>query len=152
MIWKNTWKGLTLDLYGKMWGRSERKGFGELSFSMQEFRVWFEDVGCLAYNTWVMSSWKKGMRPSVDRLDCLKGYSFDNMQVITAKENRTKGDAEKLVLWGKRVQQITLESSVVRTYDSVKEASRRTGINKNNISSCCNKNRNHAGGYKWSYV
>jgi hypothetical protein len=43
-----------------------------------------------------------------------------------------------------------VETSV--KYPSAMEASRQTGVAKGNISSCCNKRREVAGGYHWEFV
>ena len=85
----------------------------------------------------------------MDRINPLKGYTFDNMQVITAEENRKKGDEEKIILWGKPVCQISNSGIVIANYSSIKVASKLTNINKNNISSVLNGKRKTAGGYKW---
>lgn len=74
------------------------------------------------------------------------------MQVITAKENRQKGDEEKLILWGKPICQISMSGSIIAKYPSIKVASQITGINKNNISTVLNKKRNSAGGYRWEVI
>lgn len=41
---------------------------------------------------------------------------------------------------------------VIRTFPSVSEASRVTGIAQPSISSCCNGRIPSAGGYKWCFV
>lgn len=50
------------------------------------------------------------------------------------------------------VTQFTLGGKNVRTFVSMAEAHRATGIAQSNISKCCNNERNQAGGYKWSFV
>ena len=74
------------------------------------------------------------------------------MQVITAKENRVKGDAEKMVLWGKPVHQISMSGIVVAKYPNIHTAMEITGINRNNISSVLHGKRKSAGGYKWEDI
>lgn len=88
----------------------------------------------------------------MDRIDCLLGYTFDNMQVITAQENRKKGDEEKIILWGKPVHQVSLSGNVVAKYPNIKKAMEMTGINRNNISSVLHGKRKTAGGYKWEII
>lgn len=41
---------------------------------------------------------------------------------------------------------------VIATYDMIKEASQKTGINKSNIGSACRGKINTAGGFIWRYV
>lgn len=74
------------------------------------------------------------------------------MQVITAKENRTKGDAEKMVLWGKPVHQLSMSGNVVAKYPNIHTAMEITGINRNNISSVLHGKRKTAGGFKWELL
>lgn len=51
----------------------------------------------------------------------------------------------------KRTIQYTLDLVEVNRFDSVVEASRETGVNKNSISLCANKKLKTAGGYIWRY-
>lgn len=132
--------------------RSRNKEYGKLSFSLMEFRQWFEQNGNTVFNQWCMSSWEKEMRPSVDRINPLGKYTFENMQVLTAKENRKKGDHEKEILWGKAVRQEDMSGKLVALYPSIKIAVRATGFNQSLISMACNGLRKQTGGYKWSFV
>ncbi len=45
-----------------------------------------------------------------------------------------------------------LHGNLMNTFSSMSEASKATGISQGNISQCCNKKRNKAGGYKWSFA
>ena len=150
--WRRTYKGLTANLYAKIRERSKRNDRQNNEFTLAEFRTYLNttDIHRL-FKRWQECGYKTDRRPSVDRINPLKGYTFDNMQVITAKENRIKGDKEKLVLWGKRVYQSTLDGEDFAIYPSIKEAWLKTGISRNNISSVCNGKRKQAGGYKWHF-
>ena len=50
-----------------------------------------------------------------------------------------------------RVAQYTKDGTLVKVWDSQKEASAVTGINRSNISKCCNAKLKTAGGFRWSY-
>ena len=52
-----------------------------------------------------------------------------------------------------RVLQYDKKGNLVASYESVSEASRKTGINRGNISSSLNghKYRHFVGGYEWDY-
>lgn len=151
--WRQTYKGLTANLYAKILERSRRNNKDNAQFNLGEFREWLSqtDIHRL-YGRWQRSGYKTDRRPSVDRIDPLRGYTFDNMQVITAKENRVKGDEEKIVLWGIPIHQISMSGNVIAKYPSIKVASQITGINRNNISTVINKKRKSAGGYKWEVI
>lgn len=51
----------------------------------------------------------------------------------------------------KPVYQYTMDGSLVGSYPSICEATRKTGYNGGNISLCCNGRIHHAYGYLWSY-
>ena len=48
------------------------------------------------------------------------------------------------------VEQILPDGRVIR-FKGVKDASRKTGVNRSCISQCCKKTRHTAGGYEWRY-
>ena len=55
----------------------------------------------------------------------------------------------------RRVAQYTLEGVLVKTYDSISQASLETGCNRTNISICANPNNNRrkqVGGFIWKYL
>ena len=43
------------------------------------------------YNNWMQSGWQTNLVPSIDRLDDTLPYSFNNIQLMTWKENNDKG-------------------------------------------------------------
>ena len=51
----------------------------------------------------------------------------------------------------KKVVQRTIGGDWLKTWDSLSQASRATGIPIGNITHCCKGRINHAGGFKWSY-
>lgn len=53
----------------------------------------------------------------------------------------------------RKVLQISLETGkVIAEYESIGEASRKTGTERSGISRCCLGERNKAGGYGWKYA
>lgn len=51
----------------------------------------------------------------------------------------------------KRVVQYSMSGEYIKTYNSIGEANRITGVERSSISRCCCGNRNHAGNYIWKY-
>jgi hypothetical protein len=51
----------------------------------------------------------------------------------------------------KAIRQIK-DNVIIAEYNSIADAQRKTGIWWTNISKCCRKERNYAGGYKWEYI
>lgn len=96
--------------------------------------------------------------PTVDHINRIKTDNrADNLR-WAPWELQAKNRKERVQLnqksTSKPVEQYTKDMVFVAEYPSVSEASRKTGINKSNISSCCNGNPEHktAGGYIWKYV
>lgn len=53
----------------------------------------------------------------------------------------------------KPVAQIDRETGeTIEVFPSTLQASRKTKVNQGNITSACNGNYNHAGGFRWEYV
>lgn len=111
------------------------------------------------YNNWVDSWYIKDLRPSIDRIDNYKWYSYDNIQLMTWKENNEKRLSDlrecKLIHWNKPqkavkwINKITWE---VVEYKSIHQAERLKWINNANIVECCKWKRKSAWGYIWSYI
>ena len=151
--WRRTYNGLVTNLYAKIRERSRRNNRHNDEFTLGEFKAFVAQTNILRlYQRWAECGYQTNKRPSVDRIDPLRGYTFNNMQVITAKENRTKGDAEKMVLWGKPVHQISMSGMVIAKYPNIHTAMEITGINRNNISSVLHSKRKSAGGFKWELI
>ena len=86
------------------------------------------------------------------RAKCTNGqYKRGGAQKGVAKSEDTK----KKIQEGshkKQVVQKNLNGEILKYYDSVSNASRETGINLGNISSCCNGHYHTAGGFIWEFV
>ncbi len=102
------------------------------------------------YKEWVKSNYDKQCKPTVDRINCKKGYILNNVQCLTWAENRYKQRMELKLIRARTVYQI-LGKKVVHIYKSVSDVVKQTGLQQGNISSCLHGNRNYCGGYKWSY-
>ena len=74
-------------------------------------------------------AWKKNLFESVRKAS--KRYGKDNPNA-------------------KRVYQIK-DKKVVEVFDTIKEAAIKTKTNKTSIGKCCNKKRNKANGFEWSF-
>lgn len=51
----------------------------------------------------------------------------------------------------KHVLQMDCDGNLIDQFKSISEATEVTGINKSSIAKVCRGERNHAGGYKWSF-
>ncbi len=109
------------------------------------------------YKNWVESNYITDLAPSIDRLDDYKGYSFDNIQVVTWEENyknyrnsvKNRINLKKL----KPIQKICLKTGkVIEEYLCAKDAEIFYPYpDKSHICKCCkNKQKSHKG-YGWRY-
>lgn len=107
----------------------------------------------ILYRDWVISGYDKSLKPSIDRLDDYKGYSFDNIRVVTWVENNRKAHRDMIngVNNKQSKQVVQLKNGVViGEYYSLMNAFRSTGIDYRNISRAC-LNELTAGGFEWRY-
>lgn len=82
--------GLISQIYGKQKSSSKKRGHQPPTYSVELLHRWitahtiFQEL----YDNWIASDCDKWLRPSVDRPDNSKGYSFDNIKLMTWRENQ----------------------------------------------------------------
>ena len=76
---------------------SEKRGHQPPAYTKQELGEWIKSQPNFQelFDKYIESGFDSWLKPSVDRLDDNKGYSFDNIQLITWKENHDKGIQSK---------------------------------------------------------
>lgn len=84
-----TRKGVMRVMYQSQKNSQKVRWHGKVPYTKSEFVDWCISNGfdCI-YDDWVKSGHEKGLKPSVDRLDDFKGYSLDNIRLVTWGENR----------------------------------------------------------------
>ena len=116
----------------------------EFIIQMMSIEV-FEDL----YTNWVASKYNKKLSPSADRLDDSKGYSFDNLRLVTWKENNEKETKSKR----KPVAMYSINGEYIQSFKSLKAAA--CFLSKpqaqTNISEVCKGKQITAYNYKWQY-
>ena len=153
-----TKNGILSLIYGAQKKHSKQRKHNPPSYTKQELKEWLfnQDLFHELFDKWVASGYLKDLKPSIDRLDDYKGYSFDNIQLMTWEENRLKGYSDrkngKNNKLSKAVLQYDKSGNYINEFCSVNKAGRKTGISIGNISKCCKENRNSAGGYIWKYL
>ena len=155
--------------FTKTYGRLKRDNKNKfnllLPFSKDEFKEWINSNYKYKLekmlNDYKESDYKKDLCPSIDRIDDYKSYTFDNMQLITWKENNDKGrislknkkqcsEMAKRV-WSKKVIQKDLDGNVIATFNSTHDIERKLGYDSSLIARACRLNK-VSKGYRWEYV
>ena len=152
-----TKNGLMNTIFRRHKYRSKIIEYTPPSYTKEELKDWllsqpnFDKL----YKDWVESGYLRNLSPSVDRKDDYKGYSFENIQLMTWKENKEKYDYDKInginTKQCKSVSQYNLNGKFIKSYYSMEEAGRKTGIFYQNISCVCRGVNKTAGGFKWKY-
>ena len=154
----HTVNGVITMIYSKQRSQSKLRGHAEPSYSKRDFTYWIlsQPLFNKLFKEWEKSGYDKTIKPSCDRLDDYKGYSFDNIRLITWQENvdkayadRKKGVNNKV---SKAVKQYSLCGEVIAEYHSLREAERQTGVFNSGISACCLGKYKKYGGYVWCFA
>lgn len=149
--WRKTYPGLIAKMFDAIRERSKNRWKEQIGFTIYEFKAWLiENKGRERFKEWKDSGFKNGMTPSVDRLDPRLPYTFNNMQLITGRENIDKGRKETIYFKGKRIKQMSKSGKLLNTYRSSIEASVATGIKPRLIQASA-RTGSVTGGYRWEY-
>lgn len=148
--------------YGRMKRDNKHKFNAELPFTKLQFADWV-----LCHNIFELldnyknSDFDKNFNPSINRLDDYKGYSFENIELITWKENNEKGrkslknkeQCSKMAkeIWSKKVIQKDLEGNIINIFSSTHDVNRILGFDSSLIARACRLNK-ISKGYRWENV
>lgn len=155
---RRTKDGVAQTIYDGQLKTSKKRQHNPPKYTKQELMIWMyrQDIFHLMYAKWVESGYIKDLKPSIDRLNDFKGYSFENIRLVTWKENREKQSKDISLARStsgkskcKPVIQFDLNNNKINEFISINEAMRQTNIR--HIHSVCNGKRKTAGGYYWAY-
>lgn len=144
------------DIHFNQCGSAKRRNIAPPNYTIEELQQW-----CLAqpqyhklHEDWVNSGFQRNMAPSIDRKDDYKGYTLDNIQLMTAKENLDKAFTDcasgKNTKRSLGVDQFTLTGEFIKRFPSMNLAGRAlNAVNGSMISAVCNGKRNSAHGFSW---
>jgi hypothetical protein len=144
-------------IYDQQRHKSIHRNHKQPVYTKNELTVWlYENRFKELYDTWKNSNYEKDLTPSCDRLDNSKGYSLDNIELVTWKENNKRAYSDRKcgnIKQGlKPVSQYSKSNELINNYHSICEAERQTKIVKTSISACCSGKLKTAGGYVWKYT
>ena len=147
--YRNTMKGFLTNTYSKQRERNKQRGHGPLPYTLKEFHDYAKGLQNLEelFNKYIESGREKDLYPSFDRIDNSKGYSLDNIQLMTWAENNAKDRhthrAIAVEQWSKD------RTTFIASFASAREASDSTGVQRSKISNVCSGLRKSSGGYWW---
>lgn len=83
-----TEKGVVRVIYKTQKSNSKKRTNCSVEYTKAELARWLYENGFKdLFDKWVDSGYLKSNKPSVDRIDDFKGYSFDNIRLVTWNEN-----------------------------------------------------------------
>ena len=145
-------------LYSNQVGSSKKRGHRPPEYSKSDLIDWLfsQKLFHTLYSEWVMSGFDKDLIPSIDRKCDDVHYCMNNIQLMTWRENRTKGHSDRRngvnTSLSMAVEQFTKGGEFVASFVSFKEAERITGVSNSHISKVCKGKRKTAGGFIWRVV
>ena len=151
-------KGKVMDIYSSQRHSSKKRGHNPPNYTKEEFFNWLinNEEYLRLYNEWTESGYENLKAPSCDRIDDYKGYSFDNIQLMTWGENKRKSFIDKKNgvnnKQNKAILKMSLEGEMLKTYYSMRQAAREMGVPASGIWKVCNGKRKQSHGFKWRYL
>lgn len=157
------------NIHYKRLQQRQRIKFGiDLPFDRWQLEQWIldynYDIFFKLFKEWKENNYIADLVPSIDRINCMKPYFFENMQLLTWKQNKEKYNNIERRKYGfenckqmvyktqKRVQQLDMNGNFIKEYNSLSEASRQNNITTSCICECCQGKRKSTKGYRWKYA
>lgn len=148
--------------YSELKSRIKRKNFDKECFTLSEFLVWimnnknYKNI----YINYINNFKDRNSCPSIDRLNDYETYSFDNIRLVTWKENKDKYNSDRLI--GKNTKQskpvisICIMTGETKLYHSAHYASQQTKITRSSINRSCRSNvdsckKSRSGMFVWMF-
>ena len=159
--YQRTLKGLVKKIYNNQLQTSKKANRTPPTYTRDTLFEWMLQRNyTVMWQNWVDSNYERWMSPSIDRLDNLKSYSLDNIQLVTWKDNLENQKTMNilgtyLVPSSCGVKQLTKNGDYIQTFPSIAIAARAmTGTNQNtsNISNVCRGKNKSAYGFCWQYA
>ncbi len=153
---KRTKLGLAKRIATQQIHSSKRRGHPKPSYSKSWLVEWlYNQVEyTILYDQWVESNFKKGLSPSVNRINPRKPYTTLNIELVTWEHNHSEAVKDRMNgIDGltKVVEQLTLDNVLIATWVSGGEISRVLGFCQSSISQCCRGEIQTSNGFKWRY-
>jgi hypothetical protein len=144
---RKTPKGVLTNMYDHM--RTRHK----VDFSLQEFHNMYlnNNEFLKLFKAWEKSGYNLQLKPSLDRTNPRKHYSFCNTTMMTWAENRLKQANYDGKLGRKPAVLQMLGDKVIQKYPCQRVAVLKTGLSQGCMSMVLNGKRKTVGGYRFMY-
>jgi hypothetical protein len=157
--YRKTKIGVVTEIYSDQRKNSKRRGHKLPEYTKQELVDWIlsQEVFDKLYNDWVNSGYNKMSKPSCDRKEDSKRYSFGNIQLMTWADNKAKGhECSRIGIFNtgnpfRAVVKKSRNGEFIAEYISTREAARANKCSQANICRACKSKTGYASGGVWSY-
>jgi hypothetical protein len=154
---RKTKDGVILTIFCSQKLHSKARNHQPPTYTGKELRDWIlaQPIFHELYDKWVGSGYSRWEKPSCDRIDDYKGYSFDNIRLITFRENNERGHSDRVCginnKMNRQVLRYDLNGNFIEEYYSTAQAGRGTGLPNTNIVKACRGKIKSCGGFIWKY-
>lgn len=155
--WQRSKIGLISMLYSRQKHRCNRDNRDLPTYTKTDFVNWVANHSAFndLYESWVKSDYDKNLIPSVDRIDENKSYCFENIRLVTWKENFEA--ATECAIFGKRAKQpeahpiiqFDLHGNKIAEHRSIRQAGRDCNIHPQLIRRCLTSRKYSSHGFLW---
>lgn len=160
--YRRTKSGLVHHIFNNQRLTSRRAGRPQPTYTYELLEDWMfnhKDFQRL-YTNWVASDYDRMLSPSIDRKNNTLGYSFDNIELMSWKQNlynqKTQNmDCTFLTKNSKAVRQLDLDGNLIETYKSIGSALRAVRGNRvgaSNVAGAANGRLTKAYGFRWEWA
>ena len=157
---KRTYEGVARQIYREQKRSCKKRPKTLPTYSETQFVSWFKTQpnSKAIYNTWVANNYAKDFRPSADRLDNTKSYTLGNLELVTWKENCSRGyrDVRNGSIQAQHIPilQYTQEGILIAEHKSIKLGADSIGVTPPTLRNAIYKLRKNgkprlSGGYVW---
>lgn len=126
-------------IYNKQRASSRRRGHSMPEYSKAELKKYMMSNPKFRpmYKKWINSNMLSKLRPSIDRLDVAKGYSFSNIRLVTWDENMKADHAYR----SEPIYRLDrFENKILKKYKSAMDCVRQHNVTSGNMTSILNIN------------
>ena len=147
--------GMITAIYTAQKVKSRERRMSAPSYTKEEFKDWLckQPNFLMLYNKWLYSGCEKMKKPSVNRKNDYKPYTFDNIELDTWRYNWEKSNLDRISGINNKcnisVKRISKDTGEIVEYHSISEAARMNNCSSGGISEARNGKKEIFIGYIW---